>query len=62
MLDIILSATRTVHCLDYTVGWRKARGALFFGIGITPPSTGDREHERAGTLTQGDRMSALGGY
>jgi lipopolysaccharide export system protein LptA len=37
--DITLSVTRTVHCLDYTVGWRKARGTFFIGVGLaTLPS------------------------
>ena len=62
VLDMILSVTRTIHCLDYTMGWRKARGAFFFGINITPPSTGGREHERAGTPTPGDRIAPFGEY
>jgi len=60
MLDMIFSVTRTIHCLDYTVGWRKARGSFFFGINITPPSTGGKEHERTGTPTQGDRILPFG--
>jgi len=34
--DMILEVTRTVHCLDYTIGWRKSRGALYLGIGLAP--------------------------
>jgi LPS-assembly protein len=60
--DMILSVTRTVHCLDYTVGWRKTRGAFFFGINIAPPSTGGREHERAGTPTLGEGIPPLAEY
>ncbi len=58
--DIMLAVTRTVHCLDYTVGWRKSRGTLFFGIGLTPPSAPEREHERAGAATADYRIPALG--
>jgi hypothetical protein len=38
MRDMIVSATRTAHCLEYTVGWRRARGSFFVGIGIARPS------------------------
>ena len=31
-----LSFTRTIHCLDYTLGWRSARSTLFFGVGLAP--------------------------
>jgi lipopolysaccharide assembly outer membrane protein LptD (OstA) len=34
--DIDFSLTRTAHCLDYTVGWRKSRGSFFFTIGLAP--------------------------
>jgi hypothetical protein len=62
MLDMIVSATRTVHCLDYTVGWRKARGAIFLGINITPPAPRDGERERVGTPAQGDGVPVPGEY
>lgn len=32
--DMIVSVTRTVHCLDYTAGWRQARGTVFVGVGL----------------------------
>ena len=35
--DMMVAVTRTIHCLDYTVGWRKTRGMLFAGINIAPP-------------------------
>jgi len=41
--DIILEATRTAHCLEYTVGWRKQRGTFFVGIGLVPPSTAEKQ-------------------
>ena len=34
--DMEVSATRTAHCLEYTVGWRKLRGSFFIGIGLAP--------------------------
>ncbi len=37
--DMIVSLTRTIHCLEYTLGWRQARGSVFFGVGIAPTST-----------------------
>ena len=36
--DIIFEVTRTAHCLDYTIGWRKTRGTFFLGIGLATPS------------------------
>jgi len=36
--DMIFEVTRTVHCLNYTVGWRKSRGAFYVGIGLAQPS------------------------
>ena len=36
--DMIVEATRTAHCLEYTIGWRKQRGAFFVGVGLAPPS------------------------
>jgi len=36
--DMIVSLTRTIHCLDYTLGWRQARGGVFFGVGLAPIS------------------------
>jgi hypothetical protein len=39
--DMDVSLTRTAHCLDYTIGWRKLRGSFFFLIGLAPPT----EHE-----------------
>jgi hypothetical protein len=36
--DMVLEATRTAHCLEYTVGWRKERGAFYIGFGLAPPS------------------------
>lgn len=39
--DMILEATRTAHCLEYRVGWRRERGTLYVGFGLAPPS----EHE-----------------
>jgi lipopolysaccharide export system protein LptA len=58
--DIILALTRTIHCLDYTVGWRKTRGALFVGISITPPSADGRDYERAGAPAPDSRVPAFG--
>jgi len=34
--DMGFSLTRTAHCLDYTIGWRKSRGSFFFTIGLAP--------------------------
>ena len=36
--DMILEATRTAHCLEYRVGWRRERGTLYVGFGLAPPS------------------------
>lgn len=36
--DMMVSVTRTIHCLDYTLGWRQARRSVFFGVGIAPTS------------------------
>jgi lipopolysaccharide export system protein LptA len=43
--DMMLAATRTVHCLDYTFGWRKARGSFFVGINLAPPASREGAHE-----------------
>ncbi len=40
--DIILEVTRTAHCLEYTVGWRSERGAVYAGLGLTGASA--QEH------------------
>jgi len=58
--DMMLAVTRTIHCLDYTVGWRKARGALFVGVNITPPSGEGRHHDRTGATPPGNRVPSLG--
>jgi len=36
--DMILEATRTAHCLEYTLGWRKQRGTFYVGFGLAPPA------------------------
>ena len=59
--DMILAATRTIHCLDYTVGWRKSRGTVFVGINLTPPAEG-LGHDRAGASAPSDRISPFGEY
>jgi len=41
--DMIVEATRTAHCLEYTIGWRRDRGALFFGFGLAPPAVQEQE-------------------
>jgi lipopolysaccharide export system protein LptA len=41
--DTIISVSRTVHCLDYTVGWRQRRGAIFIGIGLATPHAEDTQ-------------------
>jgi hypothetical protein len=33
--DAAYEVTRTAHCLEYTVGWRKPRNAFYFEIGLT---------------------------
>jgi hypothetical protein len=38
--DMIVEATRTAHCLEYTLGWRKERGTFYIGFGIAPPAEG----------------------
>ena len=38
--DMIVEATRTAHCLEYTLGWRKERGTFYIGFGLAPPTTG----------------------
>ncbi len=35
--DMILEATRTAHCLEYTLGWRRERGTVYVGFGLAPP-------------------------
>lgn len=35
--DMIFEATRTAHCLEYTLGWRKERGSFYIGFGLAPP-------------------------
>ena len=37
--DMIFEATRTAHCLEYTLGWRKERGAFYIGFGLAPPQS-----------------------
>jgi len=34
--DLEFSLTRTIHCLDYTLGWRSARSKFSFGVGLAP--------------------------
>jgi len=51
--DMMVSVTRTVHCLDYTLGWRKARGSFFVGINLAPPLPQEQRHDRAGTPAAG---------
>jgi lipopolysaccharide export system protein LptA len=36
--DMILEVTRTAHCLEYTLGWRSERRALYAGFGLALPS------------------------
>ncbi len=36
--DMLVEATRTAHCLEYTIGWRKERGAFYIGFGLAPPT------------------------
>ncbi|HUU53287.1 MAG TPA: LptA/OstA family protein [Armatimonadota bacterium] len=36
--DMILEATRTAHCLEYRLGWRRERGTFYVGFGLAPPS------------------------
>jgi hypothetical protein len=36
---MIVEATRTAHCLEYTVGWRKDRGTFYVGFGLAPPAS-----------------------
>ncbi|MFB3879887.1 MAG: hypothetical protein ACE149_01425 [Armatimonadota bacterium] len=38
--DMIVEATRTAHCLEYTLGWRKERGTFYIGFGLAPPAAG----------------------
>ena len=38
--DMIVEATRTAHCLEYTLGWRKERGTFYIGFGLAPPVVG----------------------
>jgi len=45
--DMILSLTRTVHCLDYTIGWRKSRGSFFIGINLAPLAQHEPAHTSA---------------
>ncbi len=40
--DMILEVTRTAHCLEYTLGWRSERRALYAGFGLALPSA--QEH------------------
>lgn len=37
--DMLLSLTRTVHCLDYTIGWKKLHNSFFVGITLAPGPT-----------------------
>lgn len=34
--DLEFSLTRTIHCLDYTLGWRSARSTFSFSVGLAP--------------------------
>ena len=34
--DFEFSLARTIHCLDYTLGWRSARSKFSFGVGLAP--------------------------
>jgi len=34
--DLEFSLTRTIHCLDYTLGWRSARSKFSFRVGLAP--------------------------
>ncbi len=34
--DLLISATRTAHCLDYTIGWRKQNGDFFIAVNLVP--------------------------
>ncbi len=36
--DMIFEATRTAHCLEYTLGWRKERGSFYISFGLAPPA------------------------
>lgn len=38
--DAEIALTRTLHCLDYTLGWDQVSHRLFFGIGLAPPAAG----------------------
>jgi hypothetical protein len=38
--DLLISVTRTAHCLDYTVGWKKFHNFFFIGINIVPAGGG----------------------
>jgi lipopolysaccharide export system protein LptA len=38
--DMLLSLTRTAHCLDYTIGWKKRHNSFFVGITIVPAGGG----------------------
>ncbi len=41
--DIEFEATRTAHCLEYTVGWRKQRGSFYVAVGLAPPSPEEQQ-------------------
>lgn len=34
--DMMLEATRTAHCLAYTIGWRKSGGRFYVRMGVVP--------------------------
>ena len=38
--DVAVSLTRTVHCLDYTLGWKQLSRTFFFGITLAPMPAG----------------------
>ncbi len=39
--DAAISFTRTVHCLDYTLGWKQLSHTFFFGITLAPMPAGE---------------------
>jgi len=39
--DMVFEATRTAHCLEYTLGWRKERGSFYIGLGLAPPAASE---------------------
>jgi LPS-assembly protein len=38
--DMSLAVTRTIHCLDYTVGWKQLSRGVFFAINLAPMPEG----------------------